>query len=390
MDGRADGDPNASNYLYSWTPTTGLSDPNVAQPLASPALTTTYSLTVNSNFGCGSDVVDMTVTIKPTPEVLALNVDTILCEGDEIVLSATHSWTTAPSGPVVYTWSPLESILGSPFEPVVTVRPTETTIYEVKVSVASDDCPTTDQVFITVSPEVIAEITADTTRICEGDQAQLTATGGLGNATFTWSPAAGLDNALTATPLAGPDSTRIYEVIISEGACADTAQISIDVNPAPEAAYFSSLPNGCAPLMVSFMENAGEATAFEWSFGDGSAVVNGPNPNHMFELPGEYLVTLKAIGMGGCEDLVSSTMVTVSDDLSADFTSTPFAGEVELALPGAKVDFTDMSINAVKWYWEFGDGTVSDEQKPQSSLFRSRKLHSQTHCNRSKRLCCYD
>lgn len=36
-------------YTYSWSPTTGLSDPNIANPTASPKETTTYTLTVTDS-----------------------------------------------------------------------------------------------------------------------------------------------------------------------------------------------------------------------------------------------------------------------------------------------------------------------------------------------------
>ncbi|MEZ4772224.1 MAG: PKD domain-containing protein [Bacteroidia bacterium] len=340
-----------------------MSNPNIAQPLASPSTTTTYTLEASSNFGCGSDQDVIVITVKPTPEVQALSADTVICEGDEIVLRATHSWTTPTGSPVVYTWTPANQISGSPFLPQVTASPTQTTLYTVQASVASADCPTFDRVLVTVSPKVVAGVSADTTRICSDEETLLTATGGLGNATYTWSPATGLSDAGTATPMAGPDTTTTYTVIVSEGACADTADITIDVNPTPKAGYFTSAPGGCAPLVVSFMENAEGAISFEWDFGDGSGVVNGPNPTHVFELPGSYTVTLKAIGVGGCGDEITMATIEVSEDMLADFRSEPAANET-LSLPGATVGFIDLSQNAVSWFWDFGDGNVSRNANP--------------------------
>ncbi|MEZ4825810.1 MAG: hypothetical protein R3C61_05865 [Bacteroidia bacterium] len=39
-----------------------------------------------------------------------------------------------------------------------------------QASVASADCPTFDQVLVTVSPKVIAGVSADTTRICSDEE----------------------------------------------------------------------------------------------------------------------------------------------------------------------------------------------------------------------------
>ncbi|MEI7981335.1 MAG: GEVED domain-containing protein [Bacteroidota bacterium] len=48
---------------YSWTPTTGLNNPNIATPIASPAVTTTYTVVVTDALGTtASDFVTVTVT----------------------------------------------------------------------------------------------------------------------------------------------------------------------------------------------------------------------------------------------------------------------------------------------------------------------------------------
>jgi gliding motility-associated-like protein len=54
------GDPGT----YLWTPATGLSATNILNPLASPSITTTYTLTTTSSLGCtASD--DVQVEIVP-------------------------------------------------------------------------------------------------------------------------------------------------------------------------------------------------------------------------------------------------------------------------------------------------------------------------------------
>jgi hypothetical protein len=60
------GTPTASGgtplYTYSWTPTTGLNDASFANPTASPAVNTTYTVTVTDSNGC-TDSDDVTVTV---------------------------------------------------------------------------------------------------------------------------------------------------------------------------------------------------------------------------------------------------------------------------------------------------------------------------------------
>ena len=59
------------NYNYEWTPTTGLSDPNIYNPVATPQETTLYTVTIND----GNETVsaDVTVTVFPVPETPIIN-----------------------------------------------------------------------------------------------------------------------------------------------------------------------------------------------------------------------------------------------------------------------------------------------------------------------------
>ena len=53
-----------SGFTYAWTPTTGLSSSTVAQPVATPTSTTTYSLVVTSASGCSSATDTVVVTVE--------------------------------------------------------------------------------------------------------------------------------------------------------------------------------------------------------------------------------------------------------------------------------------------------------------------------------------
>ena len=56
---------------YIWRPTTGLSDPKIANPKAAPQVTTTYTVTVTNNFGC-SDSASVKITLLNTIAVKAV------------------------------------------------------------------------------------------------------------------------------------------------------------------------------------------------------------------------------------------------------------------------------------------------------------------------------
>lgn len=57
----------SGNYTYFWTPATGLNNPSIADPVASPLSTTTYTVTVNDGYNTVSGQVTVEVIQTPNP-----------------------------------------------------------------------------------------------------------------------------------------------------------------------------------------------------------------------------------------------------------------------------------------------------------------------------------
>jgi len=156
---------------YSWTPSTGLSDTAIANPIASPTTTTIYTVIIVSGF-CGSDTVSVTVTVIDSI-IAAISPDTSICQGDSVQLIA--------SGGINYSWSPSmglnDTSIANP-----TATPITTTTYQVIVSGCGN--PDTAEVTITVTPYPIVDLGKDTT-ICFGDSITLDA--GNPGASYNWS-----------------------------------------------------------------------------------------------------------------------------------------------------------------------------------------------------------
>lgn len=68
-----------STYTYSWHPTTGLNVTVGANPVASPATTTTYTVVVSDNCTQPSDSTTVTVTLYPAPVPQIFGTDTAGC-----------------------------------------------------------------------------------------------------------------------------------------------------------------------------------------------------------------------------------------------------------------------------------------------------------------------
>lgn len=87
-----------------------------------------------------------------------------------------------------------------------------------------------DSVTLQTEIPVVTASVADAT-ICENDDTELNATGAL---TYSWTPAATLNNSQQANPTASPKTTTTYTVTgTTSFGCTATDQVTVQVNPAP-------------------------------------------------------------------------------------------------------------------------------------------------------------
>ena len=75
---------------YSWSPATGLSNPNSSNPIATPTVTTTYQVTGTGNDNCFTYTKDATVTVHNKP-VINAGEDMELPVGSSVQIPATAS-----------------------------------------------------------------------------------------------------------------------------------------------------------------------------------------------------------------------------------------------------------------------------------------------------------
>ncbi|MBM2813693.1 MAG: 5'-nucleotidase [Ignavibacteria bacterium] len=88
-------------YSYSWNPASGLSSTSIAQPLASPIVTTKYVQTVTDQKGCTSKD---TVEIKVNPQLsLQMSSGITLCKDS---IGAISGMAAGGSGNYSYSWNP--------------------------------------------------------------------------------------------------------------------------------------------------------------------------------------------------------------------------------------------------------------------------------------------
>ena len=127
---------------YNWSPSVGLSSPNIANPLASPSDSTLYILTVFDVNNCKSrDTVAINVWKKPRPNA---GPDKKMLAGEMVVLNGSVTGTQ-----VNYTWSPIFTLSNAnTLSP--TAKPTADQTYTLTATSALGCGSASDNVFVRV------------------------------------------------------------------------------------------------------------------------------------------------------------------------------------------------------------------------------------------------
>lgn len=216
---------NTNATVFTWTPSNGLSDTSIRNPVANPRTTTKYYINVVLGRCAAKD--SLTVYVNPAP-VPDAGPDGDICYG--------RSYTLQGSGGAQYIWSPaiyLNTTSGA--NPVAT--PSRTTTYSLTV-IDAIGCQSlvTDEVKILVSKPMRVNMFPFDTIGYPGQQIQLLATSA--GITYIWSPGIRLSNTNIPNPIATVGNIEqdiTYEVVgtTAEG-CKGEGYVHIKVAKGPD------------------------------------------------------------------------------------------------------------------------------------------------------------
>jgi gliding motility-associated-like protein len=324
----ASGQLAVAGTTYSWSPTTGLSNPNILNPtvtLATPG-TFTYTLTATSIPVSGttcstSDTV--AVTVDPLPVAQAAPTP-----GAPVVLCANEpgSLGGAPAVPgVTYQWRPATG-LTAPTDAITSVALPNltgaplTTVYTL-IATSAVGCADSSQVTVTVNPAAIANAGVDTTT-CASQSLTLGAPA-LPGYSYSWSPATGLSSATaaqptltTVNPTSAPLTLTYYLTATQTGgisACSAIDSVKVIVNPTPIAPVVSGPTFVCdfnAPLTYTVANTPG--ATYQWTVTGGTLTAGQGTPQATVQFtPGAsaYGVSAGQASAGGCPGPVASLPV---------------------------------------------------------------------------------
>jgi len=198
---------------YSWSPTDGLHNPTIANPIFNGTKTTEY-IVIGKNGNCSdSKKVIITVNEKPT---LLVSENREICAGDTVHLSA--------KGALKYSWSPTDG-LHNPTIANPIFNGTKTTEYI--VTGKTGNCFDSKKILITVNEKPTISV-SENREICLGDTVHLRAN----NAdSYLWTPSTYLNNATIPNPIAQPTENITYTVRgTNTNGCYEEKTISITIN----------------------------------------------------------------------------------------------------------------------------------------------------------------
>ncbi|MCT4587964.1 MAG: PKD domain-containing protein [Carboxylicivirga sp.] len=158
-----------------------------------------------------------------------------------------------------------------------------------------------------------------------------------------------------------PVGKSTFRWTITTDGCEAYDEVTIEYKEVPEAGFKVDVEQGCYPLEVKFTNYSVGGNNYTWDFGDGDSFTtnNVAGPEHTYEDAGVYTAVLTIAGPDG-NDAVYTHKIVVHDHPVADFN----VGPEVVYLPQDEIKCYDLSIDAISWLWEFGDGQTSDLQNP--------------------------
>ena len=341
---------------YAWFPATGLSDASIANPVACPAMTTTYTLTVVDNItNCvATSTVTVAVSNVPAPPVDA-GMDQSVCPDENIVIGAntqtgfTYSWTptTFLSNPFIAqpTWTPTGANAPATFSYFLTMTDNSTGCYK------------QDTVVIQLERQPNTPTVANVS-LCAGSSVELcpncVATSGH---TYLWSPSTGLDDPTKLNPIANPVMNTFYTLTVTETATSCTANVFVEAtvtsDPIPTVEVG---PNQliCEGESVA-LSNSTSGDTYEWGPTNLTSYMTPNNTSSAitFTPPdtGIYDLQLMVTNANGCTDFDNVT-VAVRKEAIADAGNNQFICSDEFALLG-----TPTTVGTGTWTYESGPST---------------------------------
>ncbi len=257
----------SSGTVVWYTSSSGTGSIGTGTSIVTPPLTTGTLTFYAEALTCTNSVVrtPVTVTVNPSPTILANSASLTICSGQQSVLNA--------AGGTSYTWSPYNAaVMTQSTGATTTVSPLTSngfTVYGTGVN----GCIGSGTINILVNPTPTVTVVALTPSVCNGATTTLIA-GGAAN--YGWAQVGPNTPTLTSPNVCiiKPIASTIYTVIgFSAAFCSALATVAVGVNPLPVLNVSSSHPIMCRNFGTSNLTVIGAVT-YTWNTGATTNVIS--------------------------------------------------------------------------------------------------------------------
>ena len=351
------GGPPVPGRVYKWAPVTGLNDPNVSNPIATPSVSTQYTLTVtNSGGGCA------------TPDVVNVDVDIL---SDSIELTGVASYCIGSGQSAALKVLPHDNIqwyrnnVAIPGANQTLLNITQTGAYYAILSSSAGCNRTTAVKQIDIWETPVAKFSPNIAVQCfTGNQFVFTNNSTLtaGVLQYAWDLG---DGTTTNTRNVSHNYTKegTYKVRLiatAPGGCVDSSKFDVVVNASPTAAFAVDVPEQCFKNNWFVFTNKSTVSsgtlAYIWDFGD-ATFDNFKDIAHGYAVAGNYTVKLTAKETNGGCSYDSSFAVIVHQSPVTNFT---IDNDIQ-CFPGHQFVLTNGTTilsDTLLYTWSMGDGII--------------------------------
>jgi PKD repeat protein len=345
---------NASGAVYTWNFGDG-STSTQTNPTHIYSTSGTFLVTLQITTNCGTSSVNNNVTTGPVVNFVA-NV-TNICAGGQVQFTQLCSPDVQSFNWVFQSGSPNSSNLANP---IINYNQVGVFYVQLQANSPSGQTVVTKNNYIVVSPAIVPNFTFSTT----GFNVFFTNTSQNGT-TYLWNFGDG-STSTSASPNHNYTSGGTYQVTLSVTGPCGTVSTSktVILGSAPATAFTASTFNGCAPLIVQYTnQTSGLNNTYNWTFPGGTpSTSNEANPSIVYQNSGVFNASLLATNNVGSNTVTQNNLINVTSVPTATFTSSTNLGAVT---------FTNTSIGATAYQWNFGNGQTSTQTSPTNTFTSS-------------------
>ncbi|MEO5890202.1 MAG: PKD domain-containing protein [Ferruginibacter sp.] len=321
----------------------------------------TYQIKLVANFGSCLDSIVKTVTVNPSPTAAFAADDTANCG-----FPFTVNFTDQSLNAISYQWNfgdNTTSTLASPAHTYTGYGNFKVQLVITSANGCTDTLTKANFVRI-VQPAVVFKNLPDSGCVpfTKNFSSVTTALDPVTGYLWDFGDGTTSSEATPAHTYTIPGTYAVTLIITTVGGCSDTAVMTkgIITNRPPKAIFSATPKDACAKTAVKFTdESTGNPTRWLWNFGDGTTSAT-QNPSHIYNDTGYFNIQL-IVWNSGCPDTVNYEKFIHIKPAVARFTES-----FNCTSPLDRL-FTNKSIGADEWHWDFGDGTTSTELSPRHS-----------------------